>query len=453
GDSAALSFSGISKNGRSFPLDSASMAYEVVPAGLGAVNAGVFTANRAGAGYIKCALGGAVSYIPVYATLSTALISDFEARPNVMGFGYPGGAKGVLQYTDKNVTSGKTAVSLDYTFPASTETQAAYAMFEPKIAIGGKAAALKLSVFGDQSHHWLRGKIFDATGKDYAVDFAKAVDWQGWKEVTAQVPADVVYPITVERIYVASLSETAEVKHSIYFDDLKALIEADVPSVALPAASAFADYLQYTPETAPAGGFDITLMPSIYYTNGKNDDKPENYLADRQKAMQALFKNSSRSIYLYNEDFQEEAGKRIKYNNGQYTTETLSSVLLIGMNSQSGSFMKSDVTQWGKIKNDIMKSPVPNVVIYTDANPFRFAQQKEFELFHEMLLECQKAGKTIFVVSDEWINNSNDLVDGIRYINLAQYYRPDGKINDDFSILRLRVNGNELKYCIDKLAK
>lgn len=452
GGTAELSFSGKTQNGRTVSVDNSALTYEVVPADLGSVANGVFTANKTGAGWIKCSSGDISSYVPVYSTLNTAMVNDFENKPPVKGTGYPEIAFATAEYTNTNVTGGLNAVSFTYKFSPSGETQAAYAMFEPRIAIQNKASALKLSVFGDSSNHWLRSKIFDANEKEYTIDFAKNIDWTGWKEVTAAIPAEVTYPITLERIYAASLSETEESTHTIYFDDLKGMFEGELPKLDLPKNTVYTDRLSYTMDNEP-GGLGITFMPSVYFNNGKNDKKPDGYLDARKKAMNSLFKNSSRSIYMANEDIKEEAGKQIKYNNGVYTTETLESVLLIGLNSKSGGFMQSDVSQWGKIKADISGSTAGNVILYTDLSPFSFKQQKEFELFHNMLVELQQSGKTIFVVSDEWVVNSVNIKDGIRYINVGKMYNSDGTINDSFSILRFKVNGSEAKYCIDKLAK
>ncbi len=449
GASANLSFNAKTKDADTVSVDNDIITFEVIPPDLGIVTDGMFTASKAGSGYIKCSIGNVVSYVSVYSTLSAKTITGFDDSPAIKAIGYPEGATAQTVFSDEHILSVPNAIKLTYNFIESTQTQAAYVVFEPKLAIPKEAHALRLSVYGDESGHWLRGKIIDAGGKEFTIDFAKAINWTGWKDIDVSIPADAKLPISLERIYAASLSQTVESGHTIFFDNLKGMFDANTQTIQTPDPTKFSDYMNNT-GNAFSGGYEITFMPSIYF---EQNDKIKTYAEDRKKAISGLLKNSTKSIYMANEDLKKEAGKDVKFNSGVYNTELVRDVLLISLNSKKGGFMQSNPSQWSNIKTSIIQSKAPFVIIYTDLSPFGFKQPKEFELFHSLLMEMKESGKTIFVVSDEWIVNKSDVKDGIRYINAGKFYNPDGSANNAFSILRFNINGNNIRYSFEKLSK
>ena len=452
GGTAALGFRGIARDGQSVSLDAKAVVYEVYPADLGKVENGIFTAAKMGTGWIQCTMNQAVAYIPIYATLYEAVVTDFENKLGVSGLGYPDGISATAAYTADIVRSGTSALALNYSFKQSTATQAAYAVFEPALPLQN-AYKIRASVYGDASGHWLRGKIVDAKGTEYTVDFANPINWTGWKEVEASIPTEAVKPVTLSRIYVASVTQFVDAQNAVYIDDIRIMSENNLGQVTPPQGTVYQDYLRFAMDDAPAGGYDITFLPSLYAQGKKEGDKeakPEGYADARKQAINASLNQSFKAFYMTNEDLRDEAGLDVTYNNGSFNTILVKDNLLaIAMNTQKGGIMASDVSQWSKIKDTIANSPAKNIVIYTDIRPSSFSQAKEYQLFHQMLAELAKNGKTIFVLSDEGQNNSATTLDGVRYINAGKLYQSDGKVNGQFSLVRIRIDGNTMKYCFE----
>ena len=73
-------------------------------------------------------------------------------------------------------------------------------------------------------------------------------------------------------------------------------------------------------------------------------------------------------------------------------------------------------------------------------------------LFSSVLSELEEQGKTIFVVSASGQQCWSNIKDGINYINLPDLFLEDGSVNTDFSILKLRIVGEEITYEMSKIA-
>ena len=96
--------------------------------------------------------------------------------------------------------------------------------------LAGSPSKLKLKIYGNGTGQWVRAKITDANGTESVIDFSRDVNWQGWQDATADIPDGVAYPITLNTIYVAALTNTNTDQQAMYFDDLRGVypIEANV---------------------------------------------------------------------------------------------------------------------------------------------------------------------------------------------------------------------------------
>lgn len=149
-----------------------------------------------------------------------------------------------------------------------------------------------MSVKGNATNHWVRGKIIDASGNSYTIDFSKGVNWSGWNEVTANVPSEVTYPIKLETLYVAALTSDSSSEYSIAFDNIKAVVSDGVADV--PSNPSFNDVQNVAIDNKEAGSFYITLAGNVVYS-GQN--KPSNYTDARVSVNNALQQNSDLMIY------------------------------------------------------------------------------------------------------------------------------------------------------------
>ena len=440
--SATFSFTGTGVNGERLPVGQ-SVTYEVVPKALGSMEGNVFTAKSGGMGYVKCTSGGVVTYIKIYATLFTSPISNFSVKPPVAGEVYPAAVKATASYDTAEKGSDNVSLKLSYSFKATTSTQAAYAVFSQKMALPAKPAGLRLNIYASNTGHWLRGRIIDANGAEHTIDFARNINFTGWKQVEAVLPANLAYPITLERIYVASTTESSEGSYTLFIDDLVGVYEQNLGTVTTPAATKFTDPMY---SQNPSAGYSINLLPSIDYPL---PDMPDAAQANRLLAIAALKKSSPDYISLGKQDLSEYGITR--YQDGKYSAYGINDIMFISLNTSAGGIASSAAEQWAKIKGDIENSYTRNVVIYTNTPLSGFKSSVEADMLKALLSELSASGKRIFMVSASGTANSVAFAGGVRYINLGAMFDANGNLNTESSILRLQIVNGEIKYCFEKV--
>ncbi len=420
-----LSFNGISDKGEKAYIYSG-ISYEISPAGLGHMEGNSFVADQLGAGYIKAYSGDVVYYIDVSIGSQTKQINNLDGNLPVKFLGFPEGVQGKAEYTSQTVKEGSKALELKYQFGVSESTQAAYAAFATPYTLAGNPSRLSLWVYGDNSNSWLRAKLIDANKKDITLDLAREVNWSNWKQVSVSLPADVQYPVALDRIYVASLAGTPAKSGTLVFDDLQGDVAGTNQTVAVPKSSTFADPFKTTlPEKGQ--GFDITIVGNI--------KAEEVQLPLQQKILQRLQQNTSLAV-VAGVSNEISIGTKSLLWNGSYSYTKQDNVALINVAAGKGGIVATNPAQWASLLKDIKESNAEHVLIMTDLSPIRYAQTKEYELLQDALTEINK---NIFVISTDAAQNTLNVRDGIRYINISG-------IKHDPKILRFRINGSNIAY-------
>ncbi len=437
--------SGKASNGNTVSIND-SLKYELVPADLGKMENNVFTAAKNGNGYIKVTYNDIVSYIDVSVGKKSVRLSPFD---DVGNFAFEGSSKDVTgnaYHAKEFVADGGVSIALKYKFPILDKTQAAYIVFKDKIQLKNDPSNIKLTVFGDNSKNWLRAKIVDSNKSEFILDLAKEIDWSGKKEVTAAIPGNVKYPIYLERIYLASLSNQSDKESVIYVDQLMGEVYYN-DFLEHPASTAYWDNFNkdLTKENIP-NSFDITAIGNI--TAAK---KPANYSETQKKAVASLVNNTKKALLIGANDYPNDFGVPILKAGKNYTFYTEGNTGLVTMNANTGNLYDSNLDQWQNIDKDIKEKNKNNLIIMMDRSPLNLRQPKEFEFFHDILSQHAKNGKNIFVVSAEGAYNTVEVRDGIRYINLGALYNSSGEINNDFRVLRFRIANDNIYYDLQKV--
>ncbi|WCK54352.1 phosphodiester glycosidase family protein [Aneurinibacillus sp. Ricciae_BoGa-3] len=123
---------------------------------------------------------------------------------------------------DEPVNGSTKALRLQYSYAGAPNTSMrfAYGNFGTAgVTLPGQPLGIKLSVNGDNSGHWLRAQLADASGQIYYVDLAKQIDWSGWKEVQGQFPSGMKYPVALRSLYVVDQEDsTLSEQGTLYFD-------------------------------------------------------------------------------------------------------------------------------------------------------------------------------------------------------------------------------------------
>lgn len=192
---------------------------------LGAIQNGLLKTNESGEGTITATIGTKTISKSVKIINGGKLVHSFEQASEWTADSARATTSLRFDGAKAPVKEGKTALTLSYNFTAyKTGTSASYAVAKKPIQLSAKPTSLGLWVYGDGAGHWLRGQITDQAGKTHAIDFTQSgqLTWKGWKYVKAAIPANVVGPISLNRIYIAETSETKKNRGSIYLDRLVA---------------------------------------------------------------------------------------------------------------------------------------------------------------------------------------------------------------------------------------
>ena len=444
GQSITLSFNGVDSEGYSAPLTNG-ISYVLSNEDLGTISPnGTFTAVNNGTGYITCISGTAVCHIPVSVGGTLKTVESFENSPTVTFSSYPSNVTGSASVTS-SASDGSKGLQLNYKLEKSDDTQAAYAKFNSPIVLNGTPKTITMSVKGNATNHWVRGKIIDASGNSYTIDFSKGVNWSGWNEVTANVPSEVTYPIKLETLYVAALTSDSSSEYSIAFDNIKAVVSDGVADV--PSNPSFNDVQNVAIDNKEAGSFYITLAGNVVYS-GQN--KPSNYTDARVSVNNALQQNSDLMIYAGGCDITSGSSvETIKYGSTyafhNYNAADLS---IIELTAKNGGLRNTQASQWQRFSNDIAAAANKNIIFIMDVTPSNFRDKLEGDLFKSALNTIKNSGKNVYVVSASGNSSWNTVRDGIRYINLPGLWTSSGNLNKDFKTLTIKADGSGMYYDI-----
>lgn len=178
--------------------------------------------------------------------------------------------------------------------------------------------------------------------------------------------------------------------------------------------------------------------------------EPEIYTEEQSKVKNAVESNVHFAIYGGKTDITPNVDA-VQWN-GEYQFQNKNGVSVVMMTAAQGGFRVTNPAQWISFKNDIVQAGNQAVLIVVDKTPSVFEDILETILFSSVLSELEEQGKTIFVVSASGQQCWSNIKDGINYINLPDLFLEDGSVNTDFSILKLRIVGEEITYEMSKIA-
>lgn len=440
GSSVEVLFKGMGKRGNESTVYGG-INYEVVPSTLGTMSNNIFTATNSGAGYIKASVGEIVAYVPVYVGSQERQLTSFENDIPLTFRGSPDFLMGNFSFNSQTVIDKNNSVEFNYRFEAIQNIQSAYLDFSAPITINKNANSISLYVKGDNSGNALRTKLTDSNGEEILLDFTSNINFNDWQRLTVNLPGNAAYPLSLDSIYVETLMNFNIYNFTLYFDNLSVEEKVSYEKIAVPEQSVtFVDPLNVSLSDGIEQGFDITLSGSI-----------SKWDSTVQRVIDKLTFNSSRVIFAGTANDIGDLGIPTFRWNSTYSINVHENVSIIQISASNGGIMDTDISQWGKFSNDIKQSTGEHAIIMIDKNPLNFKNSNEKDLFMLALEDLAKLGKTIFVVSTEGTATSKKIVNGVRYINIGSLFKDDGSINENFSVLRLRVNGSDIKYSFQQV--
>ena len=211
--------------GRPVILPESGAEWALRPNWLGTISpTGEFTAgDAAGAGAAVARLGGATVFVRVAVGNAGKYIAQFDTGEWTFR-GYPATVSGSTTPAQAPGREGHPSARLEFHLDGSG-TRAAFLVTD--IPLPGEPTGLSLWVLGDASRVWLRGAYAEANGERGTLTFARQVDWQGWRSVSATLPPGLDYPITLVSLYVVEPDPDRSPGGVLYLSSLRALYPAD----------------------------------------------------------------------------------------------------------------------------------------------------------------------------------------------------------------------------------
>lgn len=445
-------FYGKDKNGHEAMIYMEDISFTIT-GDIGRIDKGIFYSgeNHLG-GAITAKVGEGLENILVSVGSKGVSIQGFETMDNVSFASYPEGVVGDISLSPE-ARQGSSSIALNYDFSNGENTRAAYLNLRessesPSLKLEGFPKKLGLWVKGDGSGSWLRGTIKDNKGTEHVIDFAKSLDWTNWQYVVANIPANVAYPISLERIYVAEIDILKKQSGQILFDDLTAFYPSPIGNMVLPTPTTLKDDINQK-SSLTKDGFTFVVG-----TEPKGLNEIVGY--DATSKVKSMISKSKIGIILNGISEEFKVGLKnsalidgtLGYNKNKHMD-----VRYLTLNSTKGGIRATDPQQWININNDLKSFNETNIILFLQTPIFGssgFADTLEADLLHKTLVEAKDRGKNIFVIHGGNSTNA-DLKDGIRYIqlNTKGLTQPDDIY--DLSVIEFVVNGKNISYQINPI--
>lgn len=264
GETVNLAVRVVTKQKQTFMLQAGEVTWSV-NGDIGNLTANKFSAGNVRAvGELQARLDGTVARAPVSVGTAEKPFMNLDAPVDYQFAGYPAGVTGSFGPAGliEPTFRGGGAARLYYDFRNSAGTRAAYGKFGKEgITLAGRPRGISMMVEGTGGNgHWLRGTVVDAAGAEKTIDFARNVDWTGWRSVMAVIPAGMKYPVQMTDIYLVEPDESKKDTGVIYLDHINLLQPVTVQDLApttLPAEA------ENTAVVTPTGSAEIDLAAGI----------------------------------------------------------------------------------------------------------------------------------------------------------------------------------------------
>lgn len=223
------------------------------------------------------------------------------------------------------------------------------------------------------------------------------------------------------------------------------VVVGDAAPVELPGNTAAKDVLNQTVTKANDGAYYFNVAGKIAYT-GDKEIAAETYNAARSKVKSYVDANAEVAIYGGKNDIQSANKLDSLSWNGGYRFLNRGGVSLAMISAAKGGITATNAAQWGSFTRDIENANNDTIVLVMDQTPSDFKSAAETNYFRAILNKYVEQGKNVFVISCYNTGYWSSVKDGVRYINLPNLWRADGTVNQNYTMLRFRVDGSDVTY-------
>ncbi len=349
--------------------------------------------------------------------------------------------------TENTVDTDK-AYRFNYSFSKSSQAQAFYMMMN-NFYLNKPTETISLWLNGNNSEHMFRGNIIDAVGGQYTITFSHAINWTGWQEVEAEIPAGVQFPIQLDRLYVVALQSSEPYQGTLVVDQLSAMTTVDTSNLRFDEGGFINDPLMA--KIKPQDSFEIKLFGPTSFKNRLLDTVISSKVYEEMnQADYGVFAGSS------DVDTSSLTGNYSIWKN-TYSEKVVDKTKIITLGTASGGLRTTDYTQYSKLKQTLARTSENSIIIIGSKNPLTsFTDEKEGEFLHNIFKEyMEKTGKQIFYVNASGYTTDVTIKDGVRYIDTSGlWYKVQDRYVDLNKMLyqvRFFVEGSDVSYMIEPI--
>ncbi|MGX8237075.1 phosphodiester glycosidase family protein [Exiguobacterium undae] len=212
-------------SGRKISIPSTEKKYSLKEP-IATISKDILTAKKVGKAVVTLKAGGQTVSLPltiVPTKPSKSIVLDsFENDSYISKSPYVSSYSTMLSTEQKS--AGRSALKLTYDYSGWTKQNGAMYITNPKWRITAPATSLSLDVYGDRKAPWLRAQLKDAKGNIHTIDFAKRIDWTGFKTIQAKIDPTWPVPLQIQSLYFVETDikkKGMSIKSSVYLDQLK----------------------------------------------------------------------------------------------------------------------------------------------------------------------------------------------------------------------------------------
>lgn len=153
--------------------------------------------------------------------IKKVLLEGFEGS-DMFFIGNPKDIEGSV-VRNSNKKQGNYSVKFEYDFLLQRKSNIANIVLNnSKSAISIQPEYLSISVYSyEKSNHQLGLILKDALGKEYNILLADKIDWTEWSTLKSELPEEITYPATIQRIYAQSTNLESKTNGVFLLDEME----------------------------------------------------------------------------------------------------------------------------------------------------------------------------------------------------------------------------------------
>ena len=437
---------GIDKDGYKIRLAADKVAWSSDNNTIGATNNTVVAGSATGLAMLTAEYKGATGNVGVVVGNQTVALESFEENGGKFA-GNRGSVTGKVFPVEDIKYHGSKSLKLTYSFKALAEKQVAFAVLNSPVTIPSDASSINMWLYGKNQGHAVKAQITDAAGNVFTLKLTDAINFNGWKYVSAALPEEVVLPAKLTKLNVFADTVDKELTTAVYFDHISVTRGFRKQAGITVKADNRADAYYKEALQAPIGNQYIINVVGATKSEGMKIDELAKQMIEGKlnngasMVIKASQKNSELNLI----------GSNSTYTNS-YQTMTQGNTKIIMLGTGNKSIRTTDINGWANLQASVDQSVgMKNIIIITSVNPLtQFTDALEGQAFHKYLKEIKKTtGQNIFVVYAGGTQPEVRVEDGIRYIRTNGVNTVTGKYEEG-SFVKFKMDGDAVYYTIEK---